>query len=64
MSIRSDLKIYNVNHKIIDYQNEWKEHVERMGRDRLPKIQLEYEPGRYQNRWQPLCRWFDQSSRN
>ena len=29
-----------MNHKIIDKQNQWKEHVEQMDRGRLPKNDL------------------------
>ena len=43
-----------MNHKIIDYQNKWKEHVEQRDRDRLPRKVLEYESGGCRNRRKPL----------
>ena len=52
-SIHSNLKIHNINHKVIDYQNKQKEHIEQMDRDRLPKILLEYKPGGYRKYGRP-----------
>lgn len=63
-SIRDDLKIYNINHKITEYQNKWKNHVERMGDDRLPKKLMNYRPRGRRDRGRPMLRWIDQWSRN
>ena len=48
------IKIYKISHKIIDDQNEWNEHVQRMNRDKLPRKLLEYKPERYRNRKRSL----------
>ena len=32
-SIRSDLKICNINHKIMEHQNEWKDYPECMNKN-------------------------------
>ena len=42
--ICSNLKIYSIYHKIIDYQHKWKEHVEQMDKKRLSRKLVEYKP--------------------
>ena len=63
-SICSDQKICNINHKIIVYQNKWKEHIEQLDKDRLPRKVLEYKPGGYQNHGKPLLCRIDQWRQN
>ena len=46
--------------EIVQYQNNWKEHVNRMSSDRLPKQALFYNPkGKRDIGW-PRTRWKDQ----
>ena len=48
-SIRSNLEICNINSKIIEHQNKWKDYVERMNENRLPRKLLNYKPRGYRN---------------
>lgn len=51
--VRSDLKIQIVDHKITQYQNKWKGHLERMDKDRLPRKLLESKSRGYRNQVGP-----------
>jgi hypothetical protein len=41
------------------YRKNWKEHVDRMSSDRIPKVILEYQPKGKRNLGRPLKRWKD-----
>jgi hypothetical protein len=41
------------------YKKNWKEHVDRMSSDRIPKMILKYEPKGKTNLGRPLKRWKD-----
>jgi hypothetical protein len=41
------------------YQKNWKEHVDRISSDRIPKMILKYQPKGKRNLGRPLKRWKD-----
>jgi hypothetical protein len=41
---RAELNIYSINEKITDYQNRWKDHINRMEDHRLLKQIRKYKP--------------------
>jgi hypothetical protein len=43
----------------VGLQKNWKEHVDRMSSDRIPKIILKYQPKGKRNVGRPLKRWKD-----
>lgn len=53
----SELQIFSIKDKIVDYRQKWKNHLEQMPSNRLLKILIDYkprgnrEPGRPQTRW-------------
>ena len=55
--IREQLGIFNINDKLTQYKINWREHIQRMDDNRLPKKNLNYKPeggrniGRSQTRW-------------
>jgi hypothetical protein len=44
---------------ICQYRKNWKEHVDRMSSDRIPKINLKYQPKGKRYLGRPLKRWKD-----
>ena len=42
--IREHLGIFNINDKLTEYKINWKEHIQRMDDNRLPKTILNYRP--------------------
>jgi hypothetical protein len=48
-----------VTEDIYQYMKNWKEHVDRMSSDRIPKMILKYEPKGKRNLGRPLNRWKD-----
>ena len=56
--IREQLGIFNINDKLTQYKTNWREHIQRMDDNRLPKKLLNYKPegrrniGRSQTRWE------------
>lgn len=42
--IRLELNIFNLIEKLTEYRNKWKQHVERMTQDRIPKLIFDYRP--------------------
>jgi hypothetical protein len=44
---------------ICQYRNNWKERVDRMSSDRIPKMILKYQPNGKRNLGRPLKRWKD-----
>jgi hypothetical protein len=52
-------RIKNVTDNRIQYRKNWKEHVDRMSSDRIPKIIVKYQPKGKRNLGRPLKRWKD-----
>jgi hypothetical protein len=44
---------------IYQYRKNWKEHVDSMSSDRIPKMILKYQPKGKRNPGRPLKRWKD-----
>ena len=42
--IREQLGIFNINDKLTQYKIIWREHIQRMNANRLPKKMLNYKP--------------------
>ncbi|KAJ4432143.1 hypothetical protein ANN_20759, partial [Periplaneta americana] len=42
--IRKELDIYNINEKVEDYKEKWKEHLSRMDNERIPALIQQYQP--------------------
>ncbi|KAJ4429026.1 hypothetical protein ANN_26022 [Periplaneta americana] len=42
--IRKELNIYNINEKVEDYKEKWKEHLSRMDNERIPALIQQYQP--------------------
>ena len=59
--IRNELGLErSIVEEIVQYQNNWKEHVNRMSSDRLPKQALFYNPKGKRDIGRPRTRWKDQ----
>lgn len=58
--IRNLLEIYELNNKVDDYRQTWKDHVNRMNNERLPKKILNYKPKGKRDIGRPKRRWLDQ----
>ena len=58
--IREELNIFKLKDKIKEYRVNWLEHVERMDRERAPKVLLKYRPRGRRNVGRPRKRWRDQ----
>jgi hypothetical protein len=50
---------YNINDKLAQYKVNWREHIQRMDDNRLPKKILNYKPEGRRNIGKPLTRWED-----
>ena len=57
--IAKELEITPVLDKLLDYKRNWIQHVNRMPRDRLPRIMKHYSPTGRRNRGRPLKRLLD-----
>ena len=44
--IREQLSIFNINDKLTQYKINWREHIQRMNDNRLPKKKLKFQIGR------------------
>ena len=55
--IRRELNIYNLNEKVTEYRSKWKDHVERMPRERVPLKVLKYSPEGRRDVGRPRKRW-------
>ena len=55
--IRNELNIFKLMDKIEQYRNDWREHVQRMKEERIPKIILDYKPKGKRNVGRPKKRW-------
>jgi hypothetical protein len=59
-SHRERLGVQNIVLEIKQYQREWLQHVERMGRGRIPKQALKCRPKGKRSIGRPRKRWKDQ----
>jgi len=59
-SIREKTGAQNIVEEIKQYQQKWRQHVQRMGTNRLPKQALRYRPKGRTNLGRPRKRWTDQ----
>jgi hypothetical protein len=57
--IAKELEITPVLDKLLEYKRNWTQHVNRMPRDRLPRIMKQYSPTGRRNRGRPLKRLLD-----
>jgi len=57
--IAKELKITQILGKLLEYKRRWIEHVNRMPRNRLPKVMKHYFPTGRRNRGRPLKRPLD-----
>jgi len=57
--IAKELEITPLLDKLLEYKRNWIEHVNRMPRDRLPRIMKHYSPIGRRNRSRPLMRLLD-----
>ena len=57
--ITKELEITPVLYKLLEYKRNWIQHVNRMPRDRLPRIMKHYSPTGSRNRGRPLKRLLD-----
>jgi len=62
--IAKDLEITPVLDKLLEYKRNWIQHVNRIPRDRLPRIMKHYSPTGRRNRGRPLKRLLDTWDRN
>jgi hypothetical protein len=58
--ITEALQIIYINSRIKDYQIKWRQHLERMGQNRIPKLLLNYKPRGRRNQGRPCRRWREQ----
>ncbi|XP_075221789.1 uncharacterized protein LOC142324741 [Lycorma delicatula] len=59
--VRQKLNIFNLNDKIIEYRNNWKQHLDRMSNRRFPKKIMQCRPVVYRNIGRPKKRWEENS---
>ena len=57
--IAKELEITAVLDKLLEYKRNWIQHVNRMPRDRLPRIMKHYSSSGRRNRGRPLKRLLD-----
>jgi hypothetical protein len=57
--ILTELQISQITEFICHYRKNWKEHVDSMSSDRIPKMILKYQPKGKRNLGRPLKRWKD-----
>jgi hypothetical protein len=57
--IAKKLEITPVLDKLLEYKRKWIQHVNRMPRDRLPRIRKHYSPTGRRSRGRPLKRLLD-----
>ena len=57
--IREQLGIFNINDKLTQYKINWREHIQRIDDNRLPKKNLNYKLEGRRNIGRPLMRWED-----
>jgi len=57
--IARDLKITQILDKLLEYTRQWIQHVNRMPRNRLPRVMKYYSPTGRRNHGKPLKRLVD-----
>jgi hypothetical protein len=57
--ILTELQMSQIREFIYQYTKNWKEYVDRMSSDRIPKMILKYQPKGKRNLGRPLKRWKD-----
>jgi hypothetical protein len=57
--IRKELKITTILDKLLEYKRNWIQHVNRMPRNRLPRVMKHYSPTGRRNHGRPLKRLLD-----
>jgi hypothetical protein len=57
--ILTELQVSQITEFIHQYRKNWKEHVDRMSCDRIPKMILKYQPKGKRNLGRPFKRWKD-----
>jgi len=57
--IAKELKITQILNKLLEYKRSWIQHVNRMPRNRLPKVMKYYSPTGRKNHGRPLKRLLD-----
>ena len=57
--IREKLGIFKINDKLTQYKISWREHIQRMNDNRLPKKKLNYKPDGRRNIERPRTTWED-----
>jgi len=62
--ITKDLKITPILDKLLEYKRNWIQHVNRMPRNRLPRVMKHYSPAGRMNHGRPLKRLLDTLDRN
>src|SRR5215469_18424506 len=62
--IAKELKITPVLDKLLEYKRNWIQHVNRMPRNRLPRVMKHYSPTGRRNHGRPLKRLLDTYDRN
>ena len=55
--IRQELNIEELNNTIIEYRTNWKQHLNRIAENRIPKAALNYKPQGRRNPGRPKKRW-------
>jgi hypothetical protein len=55
--ILTELQISQITEFTCQYRKNWKEYVDRMSSDRIPKMILKYQPKGKRNLERPLKRW-------
>ena len=59
VQIANKLKITPILDKLLEYKRNWIQHVNRMSRNRLPRVMKYYSPTGIRNRGRPLKRLLD-----
>ena len=62
--IAKELKITQILDKLLEYKRNWIQHVNRMPRNRLPRVMKRYSPTGRRNHGRPLKRLLDTWDRN
>jgi hypothetical protein len=57
--IAKELKITQILEKLLEYERNWIQHVNRMPRNRLPRVMKHYSPTGRRNYGRPLKRLLD-----
>jgi hypothetical protein len=62
--ITKELKITPILEKLLEYKRKWIQHVNRMPRNRSPRVMKHYPPSGRRNYGRPLNRLLDMGDRN